>query len=162
MNPSSKFVVATHILTGLHVVKELRGMDAATSDLIAHSVNTNPVVIRRILGQLKGAGLVDSHPGARGGFSLAKSAERITLLDVYKATEDSSLFHFHYSEPSQICPVGSTIQDGLKGVCKDAESAVQDVLAKKTLAQLVCDMMDNPIFQTRVREAIESGAAPGS
>ncbi len=162
MNPSSRFAVATHILAGLHCLKEIQGIEAATSNFMAGSVNTNPVVIRRILGQLKRAGLVDSHPGVGGGFSLARSAGRITLLDIYRATEDDSLFHFHYSEPNQACPVGSTIQDGLKCVCDDAESAFETVLEEKTLAKLAAEIMATPVFKARLQEAIQSGAAPGS
>ena len=161
MSSSSRFVVATHILAGLHVMRKARFMEAATSDIIAQSVNTNPVVIRRILGQLKRAGLVDSQSGARGGFSIAKPVKRISLLEIYRAVEEGCLFHFHYAEPSQICPVGSTIRDALHDVCSEAESAVEGVLGAKTLMDVVRDMMANPLFETRSREVIESGMAPG-
>ena len=119
MNSSSRFVVATHILAGMHCAQNLQGVSSVTSDFIAEGVNTNPVVIRRLLGQLRKAGLVDSQAGSKGGFSLAKPTDQISLLDVYRATEEGSLFHFHYTEPNQACPVGCTIQDSLKEICSE-------------------------------------------
>ena len=160
MNASSRFVVATHILAGFHCVKKVSGLTSVTSDFIAESVNTNPVVIRRLLGQLKNAGLVRSHAGSKGGFSLAKPTNRITLLEVYKATEEGSLFHFHYSDPNQDCPVGCTIQASLQDVCTEAESALERVLGKRTVASLADEMIANPVFKEKVAAAIASGKAP--
>lgn len=70
-------------------------------------MNVNPVVIRRILKQLKNAGIVTVARGS-GGAWIAKSTEEITLLDLYKAVEcveDGQLFHFH-ENPNPLCPVG--------------------------------------------------------
>jgi Rrf2 family protein len=162
MNASSRFVVATHILAGLHCAKQVSGIDSVTSDFIAESVNTNPVVIRRLLGQLKKAGLVVSHAGSKGGFSLAKPTSRITLLEVYRATEEGSLFHFHYSEPNPDCPVGCTIQESLTSVCDEAEAALENVLSKRTISSLADEMIANPIFREKAEAAMAAGIAPGS
>lgn len=161
MNASSRFVVATHILAGLNCARKVQGITSMTSDFIAESVNTNPVVIRRLLGQLKRAGLVVSHAGSKGGFSLAVPADRITLLDVYRAVDEGQLFHFHYSEPNKACPVGSTIQACLRDVCCEAEAALEGVLGKKSVAQLSEDMMAQPVFQEKVEAAIAQGLIPG-
>jgi Rrf2 family protein len=162
MNASSRFVVATHILAGMHCVKNLSGVDSVTSDFIAEGVNTNAVVIRRLLGQLRKAGLVESHAGSKGGFSLAKPTDRITLLEVYRATEVGSLFHFHYSKPNEACPVGCTIQESLMSVCSEAESALEGVLGTKTIAMLADDMMANPLFREKADEALAAGIGPRS
>jgi Rrf2 family protein len=135
MNTSSRFVVAVHILTALDIVQKFKKEGPITSERLAISVNTNPVVIRRILGLLRKAGLVTSQPGAVGGSMLARNAEKITLLDVYRSVEDGQLFHLHYRCPNQDCPVGSNIQDVLKGVFTKAESAMKSELAKVTIAQ---------------------------
>jgi len=160
MNSSSRFVVATHILAGLHCIRQVSGIESVTSDFIADSVNTNPVVIRRLLGQLKKAGLVVSHAGSKGGFSLAKPTSQINLLDVYQATEEGALFHFHYSEPNKDCPIGCTIQESLTGLCDEAESAMKQVLAKRTIASLAKEMMANPVFREKAEAAIAAGKAP--
>lgn len=81
-----------------------------TSDFLAGSTNVNPVIIRKILGQLKGAGLVDVARGT-GGTTVAKPLDQITFLDVYRAVEcveNGDLFHFH-ENPNDDCLVGRNI-----------------------------------------------------
>ena len=149
MNTSSRFVVATHILAALAIKKH----QPMKSDLLSWSVNTNPVVIRRILGMLRNAGLVITQTGPEGGSRLARSAERITLLDVYQAVEDGSLFHLHYRSPSQDCPVGTNIQHCLGGVVSEAELAMKKVLASKTVA----DVAGEILVRSGIMEKISSG-----
>ena len=88
---NSRFAIAVHVLTFL----ALAGDEPTTSEYIAGSVNTNPVVIRRILSALRQAGLVTAQPGIGGGSSLARPAAEITLADVYRATEERDLFALH-------------------------------------------------------------------
>ena len=114
MHTSSRFVVAVHILAGLAVARMIKKKECITSEFIASSVNTNPVVIRRILSTLRKAGLVTSQTGPDGGSRLARNPEQITLLEVYQTVEDGKLFHFHYSTPNQECPIGANIT----GHCK--------------------------------------------
>jgi DNA-binding IscR family transcriptional regulator len=151
MNASSRFAVAVHVLLVLHINKFLRGFDATTSDFIADSVNTNAVVIRRILGMLRKAGLVMSQTGVGGGSSLAKSSEQISLEDIRVAVEDGPLFHLHYSDPDADCPIGASIQDELGGVIGEAEVALRKVLGEKTLAALADKMIQSDAFQTRMK-----------
>jgi len=105
---------------------------------MAGSVNTNPVVIRRILGMLKKAGLVDVRPGV-GGASLRKDPDRITLLDIYRAvnvTEENRLFRIH-GKPNLNCPVGRNIEEVLQAELKDAQSVMEQRLAQTTLGRLI-------------------------
>jgi DNA-binding IscR family transcriptional regulator len=85
MPTSTRFAVAVHTLAALAVSggKPLRSED------LAISVNTGPVVIRGLLSRLSGAGLTRSQLGAGGGALLAKPANRIRLIDVYQAVEDT-------------------------------------------------------------------------
>src|SRR5215467_5262022 len=87
-----------------------RGQELMTSEQVAASVNTNPVIIRRSLGDLRRAGLVDVRRGAGAGWSLARDPGAITLLDVYDAVEHEPLFAMHRSEPNLQCPVGYGIR----------------------------------------------------
>lgn len=147
MNASSRFAVAVHILLVLHINRVIRGFDATTSDFIAESVNTNAVVIRRILGMLRKAGLVMSQTGVGGGSSLAKPAEQITLEDIRVAVEEGPLFHPHYSEPSEDCPIGQSIQGELGEAIHEAEAAVSHVFGQKNLAALADKMIQTDEFQ---------------
>ncbi|WP_248930769.1 Rrf2 family transcriptional regulator [Paenibacillus hamazuiensis] len=133
MQISTRFSMAVHSLTLIAV-----NPNECTGDYIAGSVNTNPVVIRRIMGMLKKAGLVDVRPGV-GGASLLKDPDRITLLDVYRAvnaTEENQLFRIH--ENSNIaCQVGRNIEQLLQEELKDAQSVMEQRLARTTIAQLI-------------------------
>lgn len=133
MKISSRFSVAVHIIS----ILQLYGNPMPTSEYIAGSVNTNPVVIRRILGMLKQAGIVDMKRGT-GGAYLVKSVENITMLDVYKAVGsvlDGQLFQIH-ENPNPMCPVGANIQDVVNVALISAQDAMEGVLQKITLADI--------------------------
>ena len=132
MNGSSRFVVATHVLTVLAVKRDQR----LSSDKLAWSLNTNPVVVRRLLGRLKDATLVTSKRGPNGGFALARSPDEVTLRQVYEAVEVDSLFTFHSTEPNEECPVGDNIQTVLTETLAPAETALKEELEDVTIADL--------------------------
>ncbi len=109
----------------------------ATSEQVANSVNTNPVVIRRLLGELRDAGLVESRRGAGAGWRLTRPPESISLADVYAAVEDGPLFALHSAEPNQKCPVGHGIRSALGPVYEGAEAAVRAELARSSVADVL-------------------------
>ncbi|MFS7261636.1 Rrf2 family transcriptional regulator [Carnobacterium divergens] len=133
MSISTKFPVAVHVLS----ILSLNRQATIYSDYIAASVNTNPVVIRRIVGLLKKAGLVDSAPGM-GGITLLKEPQEITLYDIYNAVsvKDKQLFSLH-QDTNPECIVGKNIQQSLVGVMRTAEEAMEDELKKTTLADTI-------------------------
>jgi len=133
MSTSSRFAVAVHVLALL----AMDGEQLITSEHIAGSVNTNPVVIRRILGTLREAGLVTAQPGTGGGASLARRPEAITLLDVFRAVEGGGLFALHPQPPNPFCVCGRHIQAVLEEVFSKAEAVMEEVLAEVTVAQIV-------------------------
>lgn len=139
MKISSRFSVAVHIIS----ILQLYGSPMPTSEYIAGSVNTNPVVIRRILGMLKQAGIVDMKRGT-GGAYLVKNVEDITMLDVYKAVgsvEDGQLFQIH-ENPNPECPVGANIQEVVNIALSSAQFAMEGVLEKITLADITKNLAE--------------------
>ncbi len=135
---SSRVAVAVHVLAYL----AWRGDEPTTSERIAASVNTNPVVVRRIVGALRNAGMVSVQPGAGGGAMLARTPEQITLLEVYHAVEDGGdLFSLHAQPPSRECNVGANIVEVLRGVFVRAHSAMEEVLAGVTMAEVGREVM---------------------
>ena len=134
MQISTRFTIAVHVLLA---IGEFSPTTRATSTFLGQSVNANPVVIRRSLGQLKDAGLVNVEMGA-GGATLARPADEITLLDIYRAVESSEehLFNFHES-PNPECPVGRNVHAVLDGELAAAQQALEDRLAQTTLADLL-------------------------
>jgi Rrf2 family protein len=131
MATSSRFAVATHILTVLAV----RGDEPSSSNLIASSVGTNPVVIRRLLGMLGRAGLVRAQSGRGGGALLASKPASITLYDVYHAVEGRDLISIHPSVDTP-CPVGKRIHGVLETCTSEAEEAMNSYLRGVTLAEI--------------------------
>ena len=137
MQISSRFTVAAHMLICIEMFKNERKV---TSDFLASSVNVNPVVIRRILQQLKGAGIVTVTRGS-GGADTAKPLDEITLLDLYNAVEcvdDGALFHFH-EDPNQICPVGRNIHAVLDGRLEEIQRAMEEQMKSVTIRDIVED-----------------------
>ncbi|HWL19143.1 MAG TPA: Rrf2 family transcriptional regulator [Bradyrhizobium sp.] len=136
MPTSTRFAVAVHVLTALAVSdgKPLRSED------IAYSANTGAVVIRGLLSRLSDAGLTRSQLGAGGGALLAKPAEKIRLLDVYEAVEDLELFSVHRTPPCETCAVGGNILDAIQPTLGRARKALEDELAKTTVANIAAEV----------------------
>lgn len=137
MQISSRFTIAVHIFTCIETYKNEYKL---TSDFLASSVNVNPVVIRRLLQQLKAAGLITVTRGS-GGAALAKPAEEITFLDIYHAAEcveKGELFHFH-ENPNPKCAVGRNIHKVLDGKLDRIQEAMENEMSSITVADVVRD-----------------------
>jgi Rrf2 family protein len=134
MQISSRFTVALHIFACVDAFQDTRKV---TSELLAGSIDTNPVIVRKILAMLKKAGLVNVARGA-GGVTLARRPEEVTFLDVYRAIEPlegGDLFRFH-EHPCPACPVGRNIHALLDERLRAIQNAMEDEMRKYTLAQL--------------------------
>lgn len=137
MQISSRFTLAVHIFACIDTFKDEYKI---TSDFLAGSTNVNPVIVRKILGQLKAAGLVEVVRGT-GGASIAKPLNEITFLDIYKAVEcvdKGELFHFH-ENPNTKCPVGRNIHFILDDKLKKVQDAMERELASITLEDVKKD-----------------------
>jgi Rrf2 family protein len=133
MSTNSRFAVAVHVLT----LMAWSGEEPLKSEQVAESVNTNPVVIRRMLCELAEAGLVVSQTGSLGGSRLASDPAKTTLLDIHQALECSGVFSLHRQPPSRDCPVGVNIETVLGDVLLEVDAAVEAVLAKITISDVV-------------------------
>lgn len=137
MQLSSKLPVAVHILLA---IAYFEGKYKTTSDFLAGSIGTNPVVVRKIIGMLKDAGLVQVR--GKSGPSLCKDLKKITLLDVFYAVEkDRVLFPFH-DKPNPMCPVGRNIHNVLDDKLLSAEKIMEEELQKVTLDSLLHSLHD--------------------
>jgi Rrf2 family protein len=133
MSVSSRFAVAVHVL----MLLARAGGEPLKSERLARSVNTNPVVIRRLLCVLARAGIVTSQTGAAGGSRLARPAAAITLREVYRAVESREAFGLHRQRPNPRCPVGLHIGGVMAGILAEVDGAVDEVLAGKTIASVL-------------------------
>jgi Rrf2 family protein len=113
-----------------------------TSAEIADSLASNPVLVRRILGSLRDAGLVWSVEGRGGGWTLARAPREITLYDAYAGVEEGPLLSRHAHPPSEACEVGRNMQALLEDEFGAAERAMEERLGRTTIAQLVVRVLD--------------------
>jgi Rrf2 family protein len=137
MQVNSRFAVAIHVLALARVAAGTDRGEPITSEQMAESVNTNPVVVRRILGSLREAGLVSSQPGPGGGWRLTRPASEITLRDVYRVLSSDPIFALPRGEPNAACPVGSRMPRILESCFRDAEAAMEQRLAQVTIADVI-------------------------
>lgn len=140
MSISSRFTVGIHILALLELNKD----QVNSSEVLAESVNTNPAVIRKIMGMLKKANLINVQPGIAGS-TLTKSASDITLLAVYKAVnvvKENELFSLH-DNTSQSCIVGRNIQHAIEPMLINAQHIMEQSLENLTIADVLKGIIEN-------------------
>ena len=125
--------MAVHVLT----VLAYKEGDRVTSAFLAGSVNTNPVVIRRLLLALQRARLVETRKGAGFGSRLSRSPGRINLAEAYRAVENDEPFTLPPGKPNAACPVGQCIQATLETVFVAVQKALEQELARTTLADIL-------------------------
>ncbi|MCQ8836475.1 Rrf2 family transcriptional regulator [Streptomyces malaysiensis] len=130
---SGRSAVAIHALA---MLANRRG-GSLTSAEIAESLDSNPVLVRRVLGRLRDADLVWSTEGRSGGWSLARTPRDITLYDAYAAVEDGQVFSRHAHPPSVACEIGRDIGDLLDVEFRSAERALEEQLGRTTIAGLL-------------------------
>lgn len=133
MKISTRFSDSIHILAFISIYQ---GKVPLTSDNIANSVETSPVVVRRIMSQLKKAGLITTVHGAADP-KLAQYPTDISLYDVFLAIEhDQHLFTVD-DKTNPECIVGGNIQDTLRYYYEQVETAAKAKLARISLADII-------------------------
>ena len=131
------FTVAVHVLC---LLAHLQGK-RVTSEFVAGSVNTNPVLIRRMLAALRKAGLVRSRPGVAGGWELVSKPWAITLRQIYQLIRPGTMLALHSKKPNPRCPVGRRGQQALLAHYRKARAAIEHELAQSTIADVLHDVL---------------------
>lgn len=137
MQSNTRFGLAVYAVALANLIQHGAGGRTVTSEQLAEDANKNPVVVRRLLGPLRDAGLLTSQPGPGGGWRLARPAAEITLRDIYLALEDGPLFAIPASTRETICPLGDGFPDRLSACFRDAEEALAMHLEQVTLADVM-------------------------
>ncbi|MEX0277415.1 MAG: Rrf2 family transcriptional regulator [Ruegeria sp.] len=131
MKPNSRLALALHTLG--HMASEPERV--RTSAQIAQHSGTNPVVVRRVLGRLKQAGLLLSEKGHAGGWWLAKSPQDITLADVYLALDEQMIAQ-EYSGQALSCSVEQALHDKVTVVLEEIERSLVQRLASTSISDI--------------------------
>jgi DNA-binding IscR family transcriptional regulator len=120
-----------HVLVHMHL---LGGTE--TSETIALMLQTNAVVVRRVMGRLRDSGLVTSTGGRGGGWRLARAAEMITARDVFEALESENVFAIGASADHPQCPVERAVNAKLAIALDSAQQRLLESLGGTTLEEL--------------------------
>lgn len=134
MKANTRFPVAIHILA----YTAMKG-PGVTSEALAESINTNPVVVRRLNARLKKAGLLTISNGPDGGASLSRPPEEISLLDVYQAARaDEDVLIFETPQhPNPDCPIGGHILEAMDKPFQEAQDAMKAILSHYSISDIV-------------------------
>lgn len=131
MKRNSRLSLALHTLG--HMAGE-PGALRTSADIAAHA-GTNPVVVRRVLGKLREAGLLISEKGHAGGWRLARPPETISLADVYVALEEK-LIATDETVLTSSCSVENALNRRVSTVIEDIEQSLLVKLAETTLSDV--------------------------
>lgn len=124
----------------LHLLIHMDRADGPiTSGAAADMLHTNPVVVRRTMAGLRDAGLVRSDKGHAGGWTLIKSLEDVTMLDVYKAVGEPRIFAIGLADPAPQCLVEQAVNASMTSALQGAEALLIAELGKVTLAAIAKD-----------------------
>ena len=129
---NTQFSIAVHVLAAIAHYER-----AFTSEILAGSVNANPVFVKRILVKLSKAKLVKTTVGRSGGYDLARSPKSISLSDIYSAVNLPNAFAIHTYPKSKGCVVSCNIKEVMSDVLVGTQEAVDRDLRRTTLADVV-------------------------
>lgn len=105
-----------------------------SADIAAHA-GTNPVVVRRVLGTLREAGLLVSEGGHSGGWRLARSPKEITLADVYLALNEH-LAATDGTDATHDCKVAHAFHHRVSSVMAEVEQSLVAKLGETTIFEI--------------------------
>lgn len=126
---SGKFAITLHILTLLSKFPE----DYLSSEFISGSLNLHPVLVRKEIANLKTHHIVESKEGKNGGTKLSKSADAISLDDIFKMTFDTVTLGYSKNQPNPNCPIGKKINENLGNLYEDINQKIAIQLSGVTL-----------------------------
>jgi DNA-binding IscR family transcriptional regulator len=151
---NQRLTIAAHVL-GLLAHHERSGRGTMTSEELAESVGTSPVVVRRVMAQLTRAGLLVTRRGVGGGAVVARAPEQITLRDAYDAVtaHEGELLGRHSHANGTSCPIAPVLAEYLNELYSDAEEALLRTLEGVTVAAMTREVIDRLERRARLDSA---------
>ena len=143
----------------LHALLHMAEFDGpTTSETLAQAMQTNPVVVRRLMAGLRDAGFVDSAKGHGGGWVISCPLERITLADIHRALGAPRLLAISHRDENPRC----LVEQAVNGALGDAFVQAQALLLKRfesvTLADLSADFHRRMVGVRNASKAVSHDA----
>lgn len=142
MAPNTQFSIAVHLMAGLgHKALVVNpGPCEVDSNYLALSINANPSFVRRVLAKLSKAGLVKTSTGKGGACGLARTADKITLLDIYEAVEAPKAFSIHTYPAQKTCSISCAFKSSLEKVLNRTQKSLEKSLSDISLSDFISDL----------------------
>jgi Rrf2 family transcriptional repressor of oqxAB len=124
-----RFKIAVHAIVWL-----AKSGSILSSAMIANQVDSHATFMRRVMQSLATAGIVESKGGREGGYVLRKTADQITLGEIYYAVSTGSV------EPDfdvDCGEAGEQLDVELEKILYEAEQRTIDYLRKYTIADVM-------------------------
>ncbi len=134
MKRDSRLSSVLHAL--LHMAEQEGRM---TSDALAQCLGTNPVVVRRTMGFLRDAGIVQSERGHAGGWRIQADLRQVTLRQLHEALGEPAMFAIGNRHEAPACLVEQSVNAALEGAFAEAEALLLQRFSEITLADLAAD-----------------------
>lgn len=131
MKRNSRLSLALHTLSHMAGDPDRK----RTSADIADHAGTNPVVVRRVLGKLREAGLLESEKGHAGGWRLARKPDEISLADVYLALDERLVASDKTSETTA-CSVEHALHERVSEVLEEIEQSLVRRLGETSISEV--------------------------
>ncbi|ENW94794.1 Rrf2 family transcriptional regulator [Acinetobacter sp. NIPH 1852] len=145
MRIDSKLSRMLHVL--LHMARQNK---IFTSEEIANMLSTNAVVVRRTMAGLKTAGFIQSEKGPKGGWHLIADLEKITLLDIYNAVGEPTIFAMGNERQNPECGVERVVNAALEDAMQQAQNILLAKLKATTLADLAYEF--DQLYQAKMHD----------
>jgi Rrf2 family protein len=133
---NQQFTFALHILTCLAFSGRI--IDSRT---LAASVNTNPVVVRRLLLALRRAGLIETFPGKHGGTKLRCAPNRISLRQIYDAVEPPRVIAVSERQAWKQCTVSCNMKRIMTSISREADNVLREHLRRSSLQDVLREVV---------------------
>lgn len=140
MYGNTSFPIAIHAMTSVAALTERWHEECATAPVIAKSIDTHEVIVRKVLGSLSKKGLILAKRGVGGGYVLARPSQDITLADIFTALNDELPFALHPKNGNPHCPVSRSIKPLLEPIIQGLHEKIIEELRKTTLHDIVYQM----------------------
>lgn len=131
---NSEFTIAVHSLVYLAYMPDRM----ATSEMIAHNVNTHPSRVRKVMSCLRKHGYIATKEGIGGGYLFARSPEQVTLAEIFRATSIGSIKPAWCSgNGDEDCMVACNMTEVMEHIFNDAEEQLLLYLQRVTVSDVL-------------------------
>jgi Rrf2 family protein len=158
-------VLGNQVEWALHSMSILASLPTgvlASAATLAELYELPKAYLQKSLQALSAAGLVETVPGQKGGYRLARPAEAITFLDVVEAVEGKQV-SFRCAEIRRQGPCAAPVRPGdrlcdIAAIMYEADEAWRASLRRHTLASLQAQLAEK--LTPEVRQRTEAWLAP--